>query len=287
MIICDNIKKIRSEISKNKNSNVIFIPTMGALHQGHISLIKKAKQISFSYKKDSIIVVSIFVNKKQFESKTDYNKYPRNFEKDFDICKENDVDLIFVPDSKEIFKENHSIIIRETSMTNRLCGASRPGHLDGVCLIVLKLFNIIQPNISIFGEKDYQQFSIIKKMVLDLNLNITIQMGSTVRENNGLALSSRNILLNHNEIKESKYLYQSLLLGKSLFKKNCNAVNEMTESMKNLLAKETTAKIDYIEIINPNTLEKYDTLENIKSIVIAIAVNFTSARLIDNISCQR
>lgn len=202
MILIKSIPRLQKIIQKYSHKRISLVPTMGALHEGHLSLIRAAR------KKSDIVVVSIFVNPIQFGPKEDYKRYPRPFNKDKKLL---DADILFHPDVKEMYPDGYSTYVSEERLSNTMCGLSRPGHFKGVCTVVLKLFNIVQPDIAFFGQKDYQQALIIKRMVRDLNLPIKIEIMPTVREPDGLAMSSRNKYLSQAERKKAVILYQSLL----------------------------------------------------------------------------
>ncbi len=211
---------------KKQGKTIGFVPTMGALHEGHVSLIKKAR------KENDIVVLSIFVNPTQFGPKEDYKKYPRNFSRDSAIAKKAGVDIIFAPSAKEMYEESFSTYVEETNLSNILEGAIRPGHFRGVTTVVLKLFNIVQPDISYFGQKDWQQAVIIKKMVKDLNLDTEIKVLPTIREKDGLAQSSRNIYLNKDEQKSATILYRSLTEAKRLIENGLTDAEEIKKRMR-------------------------------------------------------
>jgi len=264
---------------KQKRKKIGFVPTMGALHNGHLSLIKQAR------KENDIVVVSIFVNPTQFGPNEDYDRYPRPFNEDVAKCRQCQVDFIFSPSIKNIYPQGYLTYVEVEKLSNLLCGAFRRGHFRGVTTVVLKLFNIVQPDIAYFGLKDYQQYVIIKKMVSDLNLNIKIKGMPIVRDKDGLALSSRNQYLTSEERKDALLLYKSLLNAKKLIlngERNPKKVKKFI--YKTLLSGKFIKRknIDYISIVNPDTLEELPIIE--KKCVIALAVWVGKARLIDNIS---
>jgi len=280
--LCTEIKLKQSGTSKapaKKSNSIGFVPTMGALHQGHISLIETVKLHS------DFIVVSIFVNPLQFGVAEDLNAYPRNIEIDIELLKSIGIDALFIPDTEEIYPEGYNTYIELPNLSNVLCGKSRAGHFRGVCTIVCKLFNIVIPDIAVFGEKDAQQAIIIKKMVADLNLGVKIITIPTVREPDGLAMSSRNVYLSPQERKEATILYQSLQMAKNLITNGERDTRKIKAQMHALISSSQTAKIDYIEIVRKNTLVSLDTLDTLSSeLLIAIAVWFGKTRLIDNIT---
>jgi len=277
-----NIKDLRIEIDmwKKAGLSIGLVPTMGFLHEGHKSLIQRA------VKENDKVVVSIFVNPIQFGPNEDYDKYPRDIEKDSKLCTDAGASLIFNPEVEEMYPgKNPLTFVNVENITNCLCGAKRPGHFEGVCTIVSKLFNIVAPNKAYFGEKDAQQLSVIKQMVKDLNFPIEIIGCPIVREKDGLAKSSRNTYLS---IKERQ---AALILSKSLKKAKIAIANgeKNTIILKNLiidnLISEPLARIDYVEIVDFNLMCEIDTLN--KESLIAIAVYIGKTRLIDNIIIRR
>jgi len=276
MIVAKSIAKVRKIINKAKKENktIGFVPTMGALHKGHLSLVKKAK------KECNFVVVSIFVNPIQFGPKEDYKKYPRTFKEDKKLLL-GYADLLFFPYVETMYKKDNSTFVEETILSKFLCGASRPGHFKGVCTVVAKLFNIVEPDIAYFGQKDYQQALIIKRMVRDLNFPVKIKVLPIVREKDGLAMSSRNTYLNEKERKEAVCLYKALNLAKNIIKEGERDSKVVIERMKNLILSHSSAKIDYIKITDPYILEDVEKIE--KKVLVALAVFIGTTRLIDNI----
>lgn len=254
-----------------------LVPTMGYLHNGHLSLIKLAKQHS------DIVITTIFVNPTQFGPNEDFSRYPRDIERDKKLAEEAGTHILFVPQNNTIYPEGYSTYVAVENLSNVLEGKFRPGHFRGMATIVLKLFNITKPNIAVFGQKDAQQVAVIKKMVKDLNCNINIIVSPITREQDGLAMSSRNMYLSISERKESIVLYQSLLYAKQLIEKgerNCiTIISEMTK----LILSKPSARIDYISIANAETLEEYTTLSKCDNVLISLATHIGTTRLIDNI----
>jgi len=266
----DIIKKL-----KQRNKSIGFVPTMGALHLGHISLIRRAR------KENDIVAVSIFVNPAQFAPHEDLKKYPRPFGKDVNICKHENVDIIFAPSSTVIYPENYLAYITVEKLSDIMCGKSRPGHFKGVATIVAKLFNIFQPDRAYFGLKDFQQAVIVKKMVTDLNFPVKIISSPIVREKDGLALSSRNVYLSCEERKKALVLSRSLQTAKNLIKyKNVKSAEKIILEMRKIISPRVD-KIDYIVLRDAETLEKVKYIK--KKVVIAVAVFIGKTRLIDNI----
>jgi pantoate--beta-alanine ligase len=277
MKIIHNIKSIQNLMLKFKQQKrtIGFVPTMGALHQGHISLIRRAR------KENDIVVVSIFVNPAQFTPHEDLKKYPRPFEKDNNICRSEGVDVIFAPTLKEMYPEKYLTYIAVEKLSDIMCGEFRFGHFRGVATIVAKLFNIIQPDRAYFGLKDFQQSVIIKKMVTDLNFPVKIISSPLVREKDGLALSSRNVYLSCEERKKALSLPRSLQTAKNLIKyKNVKSAEKIISGMRKIISPRVD-KIDYIDIRDAESLEKVKYIKS--KVVIAVAVIVGKTRLIDNI----
>ena len=272
-------KDIRDKVRKWKQQgmSVGFVPTMGYLHDGHASLIKKAKS------ENDKVVVSIFVNPTQFGPTEDLSTYPRDFESDAKLCEGLGVDAVFAPTEVEMYPHGRNIktTIAVPQLSTNLCGQSRPIHFAGVCLVVIKLFNIVTPTRAYFGKKDYQQYRIIKTMIEELDTDIEIIGCDIVREANGLALSSRNSYLSAVEKEEALVLSESLILAeKSLKAGETNAFTIQTQIEQKIKGK-ASAKIDYIKIVNEQTLEDVEKIEN--KILIALAVFIGKTRLIDNL----
>lgn len=277
------IRKIKEQQNysldnKCKDIKIGLVPTMGFLHKGHLSLIDKAKKLSDK------TIVTIFVNPTQFGEGEDYKKYPRDEKGDLKLLREKGVDAVFIPAAAEMYPEAFQTCCSLKQTSKEYCGSSRPGHFDGVTTVVLKLFNITQPNLAVFGEKDYQQYIIIKRMTQDLNLPIKIISSPTIREKDGLAMSSRNTYLNEAQRKEATIIYESLLTAKNLSKKGRNEVALLRKEMIKLIKSKKSTRIDYIEFVNPKTLEKVEKIEKPTRILIAVWVG--KARLIDNMEVK-
>jgi len=272
------VPRMMREITKNlkiKSKKIGFVPTMGALHEGHLSLIKRAKD------ENDISVVSIFVNPTQFAPGEDYEKYPRDIDGDCEKLRNIEIDYLFLPDVNSLYPEGYSTYVNVENLSEKLCGKFRPGHFRGVATIVCKLFNIVNPNRAYFGQKDYQQTLIIKKMVEDLNIDVEIIVCPTIREQDGLAMSSRNRYLNEIERKSATVIYRCLKEGESLLKAKINP-KEVSEKIKNILKKEALIKeIQYAGVFDPVTLDELKELKDV--CLIAIAVKIGDTRLIDNL----
>ena len=208
MNVINNIRQLRAWTSVNRGTRCVFVPTMGALHEGHAALVRTAREIAGP---GGNVLVSIFVNPLQFGPNEDFSKYPRTLIEDLSICRDNGADAIFVPKAEDLYPTDRSIQLTETQLSRRLCGASRPGHFDGVCTVVAKLFNLVQPDDAVFGKKDYQQLAIIRRLVRDLDFNVVIHGVDTVREADGLAMSSRNRYLTPEERAQAPTLRRALL----------------------------------------------------------------------------
>ncbi len=273
-----NIPQVVQEIVQLKKSGkkVAFVPTMGALHAGHLALVKKAREIA------DIVVVSIFVNKAQFNDANDYKKYPRQIDGDLKKLENSGADLVFLPDEKEIYGDDFAFKIHVTKFTDCLCGSARPGHFDGVALIVTKLFNIINPDVAIFGEKDFQQVLIIKKLVRDFNFNIEIIAHEILREKSGLAMSSRNQNLDEANKIKAVQIYKILQEIKSEVKNGENFAQILQNKSQKLL-QNGFEKIDYLEIRDEKNLELLHNFDATKNLRIFIAIYLNQVRLIDNL----
>lgn len=269
-----NIQK-KTEVWNKMGLTIGFVPTMGYLHSGHASLIKKARD------ENDKVVISIFVNPTQFAKGEDLEVYPRDFEKDTSLCQSLGVDMIFYPKPEEIYPKPFFTTIGLPELSKNLCGRSRPTHFEGVCIVVAKLFNIVMPTNAYFGQKDYQQFIIIKTMVKDLNLGINVVLCPTIREESGLALSSRNAYLTDEEKQVATTLYSSLFLGKTLLENGEKSAVALIKQMKEKLNAKENIKIDYIQVVDPTTLENIETING--STLIALAIYIGNTRLIDNI----
>lgn len=273
----EELQKIIEQLKK-EGKTVGLVPTMGALHCGHISLIKK------SVSQNDITVVSVYVNPIQFGPNEDYEKYPRPIEKDIQVCKDNKADFLFLPANETLYNKNFSTYIYNNDISKIMCGITRPMHFQGVCTIVSKLFNIAMPTRAYFGLKDYQQYTIIKQMVKDLNFNVEIVGCPIVREESGLAMSSRNTYLSQEEKVQAAGIYKSLCLAKQLFGEG-KSIKDIKQVVEENILKIPNSKIDYIELRNSQNLQEVDDFD--KNIVVAVAVKVGNVRLIDNIVCEK
>jgi pantoate--beta-alanine ligase len=276
-LITQTIDETRQALAqaRQRGLTIGLVPTMGALHAGHISLIRAARG------ETGFVVVSIFVNPTQFGPNEDFHRYPRPFDQDVQVCAAEGVDLIFHPGSGTLYRAGYQTYVEVHGLEEVLCGASRPGHFRGVATIVCKLFNIIQPDVAYFGQKDAQQARIIQQMVRDLNLPLAIQMQPIVREADGLALSSRNQYLDANQRRQATVLYRSLEEVRELVNTGQRDAAILVQAMKNRIATAAEARLDYAAVVDFETLKPLERLHG--QVLVALAVYFGSTRLIDNI----
>ncbi|WP_457627193.1 pantoate--beta-alanine ligase [Persephonella sp.] len=278
MLITD-ISRMKETVKslKKEGKSIGFVPTMGYLHEGHVSLIRCSR------KDNDITVVSIFVNPIQFGKNEDLDRYPRDLERDIEICKREGVDYLFYPDVRQMYPEGYSTYVVVEGLTEGLCGAFRPGHFKGVTTVVMKLFNIVQPDRAYFGKKDYQQYVVIKKMVEDLNMDVQIIGCPIIREEDGLAMSSRNKYLSPEERESALSLSRALFTAKEIFEKGETDPEKIKQKMRQIIQSYPHVRdIQYIEIVDPKTLQPKKRVE--KGDVIALAVYVGDTRLIDNIT---
>jgi pantoate--beta-alanine ligase len=260
--------------AKKAGKRVGFVPTMGALHEGHLSLIRRAS------KENDMVAVSIFVNPTQFGPKEDFKKYPRPFAKDARLAKSAGADIIFNPSAGEMYPSGYQTYVEVGKIAQGLCGASRPGHFHGVATIVNKLFNAVPADKAYFGQKDYQQVQVIKHMVRDLNIAVQVVTCPIIREQDGLAMSSRNQYLNTEERKSATCLYEALKVAKAMIKSKIKDAGKIKKEIRNIIESNLLATVDYIEIVNAETLQPVKKVKG--KVVIALAVYTGKTRLIDN-----
>ena len=260
---------------RRENKTIGLVPTMGALHEGHLSLVKEARQMC------DIVIVSIFVNPTQFNDKDDLKKYPRDLTSDAAVLTEYQADYVFAPDEQEIYGENFSTFVYVENLTESLEGASRPGHFRGVATVVTILFNTIRPDFAFFGQKDAQQVAVIKRLTKDLGFDTEIVVGKTVREESGLAMSSRNTLLNEEERQRASIIFQALRKAKLAAKEGERNAARLAEIVREKIATEPLARLDYVAVVDNETLEPIERIgEN--AALIAVAASLGNVRLIDN-----
>ncbi|HEY82935.1 MAG TPA: pantoate--beta-alanine ligase [Dehalococcoidia bacterium] len=273
MKVVETITEMR-EARRQLTEPVGFVPTMGYFHEGHLSLIRRARADNPS------VVVSIFVNPTQFGPHEDFDTYPRDPERDLALLEKERADIVFMPSVAQMYPPGFNSWVEVSKLTERLEGASRPGHFRGVATVVTKLFNIVQPNVAYFGQKDAQQAIVIRKMVADLNMNLEIVILPTVREPDGLATSSRNAYLNAEERQAATVLYRALSLAQKLWAQGEKDAEHIRQEMKALIQKEPLATIDYVSIADPQTLEEQDQIK--PPALASLAVKIGKTRLIDN-----
>ncbi|NCN10028.1 MAG: pantoate--beta-alanine ligase [Leptospira sp.] len=278
MLILNTKLQIQEALEKSwsHKDNIGFIPTMGYLHEGHLTLVRESKI------KDELVVVSIFVNPAQFNQNDDYTNYPKSIEKDIEMLKSEGVDILYIPEMEDFYPNSvPNIKMQLPGMMDHLCGATRPGHFDGVLLVLSKFFHIIKPNNCYMGLKDFQQFKIVKRFAEILNFPIDIIGIETVREVDGLAMSSRNARLSIKEREAANLIQRSLKLGEKLINEGERDLLSLKEIISDVIKSSSLLKIDYLEIVDPDTLVPITSMQN--QILIATAVFVGSVRLIDNI----
>jgi pantoate--beta-alanine ligase len=257
---------------------IVLVPTMGALHEGHLALVDRAKKVAG---RRGTTVATIFVNPKQFGPREDYRKYPRPFARDCLLLRKRGCDLVFVPTPAQMYEPDASVLVTESKLETVLCGLARPGHFAGVCTVVTKLFHLVQPDIAIFGEKDFQQLVILRRMVRDLNFPIRIVGHPTIRETDGLALSSRNVYLSAEERRQAPLIQQALRAAERKLRTQSISRKSLQSSIQNWIERGSLAKVDYVAVVDPETLQPKEPAE--LPVLLAAAVFFGPTRLIDNI----
>jgi pantoate--beta-alanine ligase len=277
MKICKSIEEIRAGLrtARRMEQRIGFVPTMGALHEGHLSLIRSAKA------QTEVVVASIFVNPTQFGPNEDFARYPRTFERDCEMLEKEGVDFVFAPSVEEMYPPAAMSYVTVEGMSERLCGRSRPGHFRGVTTIVSKLFHIIEPTEAFFGQKDAAQVAIIRRMVVDLRFAVNIVVCPIVREPDGLAMSSRNVYLDANQRKAALVLSRALMQMRSAFDAGENRPSDLIRLGMEILKSDPRVKLDYLEIVDPNTLEALEAITS--NALAAVAAFVGGTRLIDNV----
>ncbi len=278
MKLCRTIDELRKELAPARAAgrSIGLVPTMGYLHAGHLDLVRRARA------ENQVVAVSIFVNPIQFGPQEDLARYPRDLPRDLNLCAEAGVDLVFAPEPPEMYPEGFQTHVEVEGLSQGLCGASRPGHFRGVATVVTKLFTIVQPDRAYFGEKDAQQLRVIRRMVRDLNLPVTVVPVPTVREPDGLAMSSRNVYLDPDERRAAPVLYRSLMLAEELAAGGERRASAIAECMRALIQAEPLARLDYLAIVDDETLAPVETID--RPALAALAVFFGRTRLIDNVT---
>ena len=267
-----------SRLASNWRKRVVLVPTMGALHAGHLALVDRARRTAG---RTGTVVVSIFVNPLQFGPTEDLSRYPRPLRRDMALCRERGVDIVFHPNAAEMYAPGRSVVVDETLLTGGLCGRSRPGHFAGVCTVVAKLFNLVRPRAAVFGQKDYQQLAIIRRMVRDLNFPLEIVGAETVREPDGLALSSRNVYLTPEERAQAPILRRALLLAGKRVRNGERDTGVLRGIVEKEILTAPLARIDYAEAADAADLQPVASVE--RPTLLAVAVFFGRTRLIDNL----
>jgi pantoate--beta-alanine ligase len=264
----------RARELKATGKRIALVPTMGYLHEGHLSLVRIARQHA------DVVVLSLFVNPTQFGPGEDLDRYPRDLARDEDLCRREGVDILFVPVASSMYASDHTVNVREDTLSRGLCGASRPGHFGGVLTVVAQLFNLTLPDVAVFGEKDAQQIRLIRRMVRDLHFPVRILGATIVREHDGLAMSSRNVNLAPDARAQATCLYRSLVAAQAAFDAGERNVAALEQTVRAVLAEAPLGKIDYIAFVDDDSLAPVSIIT--EPTLIALAVQFPGARLIDN-----
>jgi pantoate--beta-alanine ligase len=277
MEVIKTIKEMNefSSQARGAGRTIAFVPTMGFFHEGHLSLMREGR------KKADLLIVSLFVNPTQFAPHEDLKNYPRNFERDRKMAEEVGTDILFAPEADEMYPPDHQTHVLVEKVTRNLCGRSRPTHFQGVATVVMMLFEIVMPHVTLFGEKDYQQLVTIRQMVRDLHMNVEVVGMPTVREPDGLAMSSRNTTLLPDERKAALSLYRSLQRAKELLQKGEQRAGRILDEMNGILQSEPLVRMDYVQICDALTLQDVDRIEG--DVVVALAAYLGKTRLIDNL----
>ncbi|OPY78606.1 MAG: Pantothenate synthetase [Syntrophorhabdus sp. PtaU1.Bin153] len=257
-----------------RDRRIAFVPTMGYLHEGHLALVRKARELA------DVVVASIFINPTQFGPQEDLAKYPRDFDRDARLLEQEKTDIVFYPESKEMYPKGYSTYVQVRELQNHLCGKSRVGHFVGVATVVAKLFNIVKPHFAVFGQKDYQQLKVIERMVRDLNMDLEIVAYPTVREKDGLAMSSRNTYLNPEEREKALLIYGAMTKVESLVQGGERDASKLREAAEQILTSRDGVAVEYVSIADTDTLEEVGQVEH--KALLAIACHVGKTRLIDN-----
>lgn len=277
MEVTRDIPRTREVLAEVRRAGrrIAFVPTMGALHIAHVSLMAAAKRDG------GYLVVSIFVNPTQFTPEGDFERYPRDEAADLEVCRKAGVDLVFMPPTEAMYRPDATTTVHVARLTDTLCGPCRPGHFDGVTLVVAKLFNIVQPDVAYFGEKDFQQLAVIRRMVRDLDMPIEIVGCPTIREPDGLAVSSRNAYLTDAQRRQATSLYRALCAARTRIRAGARDPVELTDQMRRIIDEAGLANVDYISVVDPDSMQPVQRID--KPVLIALAVHVGPARLIDNL----
>ncbi len=272
----DSIREMRdwSEEQRRQKKRIAMVPTLGFLHEGHLALVREGRR------RGDLLVVSIFVNPTQFAPNEDFNTYPREFERDRKILAGEDVDILFHPSESEMYPDRYQTNVEVVQLSRFLCGAERPGHFRGVATVLVKLFNIVRPHVAVFGLKDYQQFLVVRRMVEDLNLDVEIVGFPTVREQDGLAISSRNHYLSEQERTAALCLRRALGRAEALVQQGERDGKGIIKAVTAEIANEPLARLEYVQLCDPENLEVIETIQN--KALLALSVRIGKARLIDH-----
>lgn len=275
--VVESIREIQQFVAacRKRNLKVGFVPTMGAFHEGHLSLMRQARRDC------GAVIASIFVNPIQFTAGEDYDRYPRRLDQDVELAESERVDVIFTPSVAEMYPKGFDSHVDQGDLPGKLCGPHRPGHFRGVMTIVCKLLNIVRPDSAYFGQKDYQQFLILRRMATDLNQNVTFRLLPTVREEDGLAMSSRNVYLGPKQRKDATCLHRALRRAEDMAGNGESSAAKVTTEMKRIISRVKGTRVEYIAIVNSETLEPVKEIKG--RTLIALAVRIGKTRLIDNI----
>ncbi len=276
MQVATTVEGMRRLRSQAVGRSVGFVPTMGYLHEGHLSLVRRARA------ENDVVIVSIFVNPTQFGPTEDFEKYPRDPQRDLTMLQQERADIVFMPSAVEMYPEGFSAYVDVGGVTEVLEGAHRPGHFRGVATVVLNLLNIVQPRRAYFGQKDAQQLVVIRKMVNDLKLNVEVVPCATVRETGGLAMSSRNVFLSPDERRAALILFRALSLSERLWRTGERDANKLRDRLKGLVAREPLASVDYISVAHPETLQELESMDG--PTLVSLAIRIGETRLIDNLT---
>lgn len=274
-------EELRNMLSPLRGGRMVLVPTMGALHEGHASLLRQARALAGA---SGSVVASVFLNPVQFDNAGDLSSYPQTPEADLELCRSCGVDVVFMPTPEVMYCADRSVTMEETHLSTVLCGAKRPGHFAGVCLVVSKLFNLVQPTDAIFGKKDYQQLAILRRMVRDLDFPVTLHGAEIVRESDGLALSSRNTRLTSEHRAAAPSIHKALLAAEAAYRSGIPAAN-VCESVQETLEAIPGVRVDYVELCDAETL--HAPADEKRPALLAVAAYFGNVRLIDNIELSR
>ncbi|WP_456278572.1 pantoate--beta-alanine ligase [Bacillus sp. AK128] len=278
MEIITTIQEMQQKVKnfQHEGKTIGFVPTMGFLHEGHLSLVKEARE------KADVVIMSIFVNPLQFGPNEDFDRYPRDIDRDERLARQEDVDLLFYPSVEEMYKNEKTFKVKVENKVDVLCGSKRPGHFDGVATVLIKLFNIVQPTFAFFGMKDAQQVAVVSSLIQEFNFPIELVPVDTIREDDGLAKSSRNVYLTEQERKEAVVIYQSLQLANKLIQAGEQNPLTVQQELIQYINNHSSAEIDYVEIYSFPDLKPLSKLSGL--VLIAVAIRFTNVRLIDNMT---